>query len=94
MNSRQAVPLVISAMGVLLDALTTMIGVSMGFYEIHPNYNPVIALMIFWTLIAVTWALPRTRVVRVFTILLSATPFLGAVNNSLVIIGFFPGLTI
>jgi len=88
------IPFAISALGVILDALTTIIGLSMGFYETHPNYNPILALAIFWSLIAVVRTLPRTRIVRIFTILLSAAPFLGAMNNSLVIMGVFSGLII
>lgn len=93
-NPREAIPFAIAAIGVLLDALTTVIGLSMGFYETHPNYNPILALVIFWSLIAVTKILPRTRFIRLFTFLLSTLPFLGVINNSLVIMGVFPGLAI
>jgi len=91
---REAIPFAIAAIGVLLDALTTVVGLSMGFYESHPNYNPILALAIFWSLIAVTRILPRTRFIRLFTVMLSTLPFLGVINNSLVIMGIFPGLAI
>ena len=89
---REAIPFFTAAIGVILDAFTTLTGLSMGLHETHPNYNPILALMIFWSLIAVVRILPRTRVVRLFMILLSAAPFLGAVNNSLVILGVYSGL--
>jgi len=93
-NFREAIPFFTAAIGVILDASTTLTGLSMGLHETHPDYNPVIALMIFWSLIAVVRILPRTRIVRFFIILLSAAPFLGAVNNSLVIMDFYSGLPI
>ncbi|MCJ7633121.1 hypothetical protein MUP77_12110, partial [Candidatus Bathyarchaeota archaeon] len=83
----EVIPFAISAVGVILDAVTTMIGLSEGFNETHPNYNPLWALLIFWSLIGVTKLLPRSRFVRAFTLVLSLTPFLGAINNSMVIIG-------
>ncbi len=83
------IPFAISALGVILDAVTTMIGLSEGFHETHPNYNPLWALLIFWSLIVVTKLLPRSRFVRAFTLVLILTPFLGAINNSMVIIGAF-----
>lgn len=94
MKHGELVPFAISALGVLLDVLTTVIGLSKGYYETHPNYNPIWALLIFWSLIAVTRFLPRNRFVTVFTLVLSTAPFLGAINNSLVISGVFGGLII
>ncbi len=94
MKIEEFIPFAISAIGVVLDALTTMIGLSEGFHETHPNYNPLLALLIFWSLIGVTKLLPRSRFVRVFTLVLSVSPFIGAINNSLVIIGAFQGLVI
>jgi hypothetical protein len=90
----ELIPFAIAAIGVILDALTTSIGLSKGFYETHPNYNPLYALLIFWSLIGVTHFLPRSRFIRAFTTVISMAPFLGALNNSLVIIGAFQGLVL
>ncbi len=91
---RDLLPFAIALTGVLMDAFTTMIGLSRGYVETHPNYSPVWALLIFWSVIAVSMIIPRTRFSRTFTLLVSIAPFLGAVNNSLVIIGAFQGLVI
>jgi len=85
-------PFAISAIGVLLDASTTIIGLSRGYYEIHSNYSPFWALLIFWSVISATMLLPKTRLVRYFTLLISSAPFIGVVNNSLVLAGISPGL--
>jgi hypothetical protein len=90
----EVIPFAMSATGVLLDALTTAIGLSKGFHETHSEYNPLWALLIFWSLIGVAHFLPRSRFVRAFTMVLSAAPFLGALNNSLVILGAFQGLVL
>ena len=89
MKLSEVVPFAIALTGVLLDALTTIVGLSKGFYETHPYYSPLWALLIFWSLIGISRLLPRTRLLRTFTLVLSAAPFLGAVNNSLIIIGVF-----
>ena len=83
----EVIPFAIATTGILLDALTTVIGLSKGFHETHPSYSPLWAFLIFWSLIAMTRLLPRTRLVHIFTLILSAAPFLGAVNNSLIITG-------
>jgi hypothetical protein len=87
-------PFAIAAIGVLLDALTTIVGLSIGLHEINSHYNPVFALLIFWSLIAISRLLPQTRSVRFFAFLLSVAPFVGFVNNSLVITGALSGLAI
>ncbi|MBS7639795.1 MAG: hypothetical protein QW804_05545 [Candidatus Bathyarchaeia archaeon] len=88
-------PFLISLGGILLDYWTTSIGLSMGFIEIHPEYHPLKALAIFWSAITVLVAtLPRTRFWRMSINALAALPYLGAINNVLVIAGIFPGLPI
>jgi hypothetical protein len=85
-------PFAISAIGVTLDASTTIIGLSRGYYEIHSNYSPLWALLIFWSVIAVTMLLPKTRLVRYFTLIISSAPFIAVISNSLVLAGVSPGL--
>ena len=86
-------PYLISLLGVLLDYLTTTIGSGLGFYESYPSFNPLLALAIFWgTLAFLNLMLPRRRVLAVSKDIFVLVPFLGAVNNTLVITGVFPGL--
>jgi len=74
---------------------TTTIGLSMGFVETHPQYHPFKALAIFWGAITVlTVTLPKTRIWRIGINALALLPYLGAINNTLVILGIFPGLQI
>ena len=90
-----ALPFLISFVGVIADYLTTVTGLSMGYYETHPQYHPVLALIIFWgALTVLTWALPRTKLFNLSKNLLASASFLGAVNNTLVILGVFSGLVI
>lgn len=39
---------IISLFGVVSDYITTTIGLSLGFYETHPEYHPLKALGLFW----------------------------------------------
>ena len=48
-NYSMVLPFLISLVGVLVDYVTTTVGLGLGFYEIHPEYHPVLALTIFWT---------------------------------------------
>lgn len=92
MQSSDILPFAISAIGVTLDASTTIIGLSRGYLEIHSNYSPLWAILIFWSVIAVTMLLPKTRVVRYFALIISSAPFIAVINNSLVLAGVSPGL--
>lgn len=88
-------PFLISLSGILLDYWTTTIGLSMGFVETHPEYHPLKALAIFWGAITILTAiLPKTKMWRLSINLLATLPYLGAINNMLVILGIFPGLQI
>jgi len=88
-------PFLISLGGILLDYWTTTIGLSMGFVEVNPEYHPLKALAIFWSAITMlTVASPKTRVWRIGINALALLPYLGAINNTLVILGIFPGLQI
>jgi hypothetical protein len=88
-------PFLISLGGILLDYWTTCVGLSMGFVETHPEYHPLRALAIFWGAIAIlTATLPKTRKWMMSINALASLPYLGAINNALVILGVFPGLQI
>jgi len=85
----------ISLIGVAADYVSTRIGLGRGFYETHPQYHPLIALAIFWTAMAVlTLSLPRGRWWEGSIRFIAAWSFLGAINNTLVILGVFSGLVI
>ena len=86
-------PFIISLSGILLDYWTTGIGLSMGLVEAHPEYHPLKALAIFWSAIAIlTVTLPKTRRWVISINALASLPYLGAINNALVILGVFSGL--
>jgi len=94
-DMRRFTPFVLSLGGVLSDYLTTTIGLGLGFYETHSAYHPLNALLIFWGIITVlTFLLPREKpwVMSINGIALAS--YLGAVNNTLVILGMFSGLKI
>jgi len=92
---RDMLPFLISLGGVLSDYVTTMIGLGLGFYETHPNYHPVWALLIFWSAIAIlVLTLPKKRLWTIGINGLALMSYLGAVNNTLVILGLFSGLVI
>ena len=83
----------ISALGILSDFISTIIGVSNGYYEIHPKYSPIWAIMIFWSLITITRLLPKSKFTNTFRLIISIAPFIGTINNSLVLFGLFRGIT-
>lgn len=88
-------PFVISLAGIVADLITTRIGLGMGFYETHLQYQPIYALMIFWgTLTILTLALPKGKFCATAKNVLASAAFLGSVNNTLVIFGIFSGLRI
>jgi len=88
-------PFLLALGGVISDYTTTVIGLSLGFYETHPNYHPVYALLIFWGAIAIlTVTSPRKKPWTLGINGLALASYLGAVNNILVILGLFAGLYI
>jgi len=85
----------ISFIGIAADYASTRVGLSRGFYETHVQYHPLLALAIFWTAVAVlVTSLPRGRWWERGIRFIAAWSFLGAVNNTLVILGVFGGLII
>jgi len=85
----------LALLGVVCDWVTTQIGLGMGFYETHPAYHPVTALAFFWgALVFLHLALPRGRKWDAAILVLACWSFLGAVNNTLVILGVSSGWVI
>lgn len=92
---KRLLPFILSLGGVLSDYLTTTIGLGLGFYETHPAYHPFKALLIFWGAITVlTLLLPREKPWRISINGIALASYLGALNNTLVILGLFSGLVI
>jgi hypothetical protein len=88
-------PYIISLTGVITDFITTRVGLSLGFSETHLQYNPLIALSIFWgVLTLLTLALPQEKDTFIGKTIVASASFLGMMNNILVISGFFSGLII
>jgi hypothetical protein len=89
-------PFLISLVGIIADYLTTRIGLSLGFYETHLQYQPAYALIIFWsTLTLLALVLPKGKFWgKTKNAVLVLVAFLGSINNTLVIFGFFSGLKI
>jgi hypothetical protein len=86
---------IVSFVGVLLDFFTTVVGLSQGFVETHVNYSPLNAFFIFALAnIVLSLTLPRSKNWKRVALFISSWPFLGAINNTLVIMGLFSGLII
>ena len=95
LNLTIILPFLISLIGVMADYFTMLVGLSLGFYETHPNYHPALALAIFWVSSSLlTLVLPKKRIWEISKNILASTSFLGVVNNVLVILGIFSGLKI
>lgn len=81
-------PYLISMLGVLLDYLTTTIGLGLGFYESHLSFSPLFAVAVFWGILAlVNLMLPKGRVRTFSTRMFVLVSFFSAINNTIVITG-------
>jgi hypothetical protein len=84
-------PFVIAVSGILLDYLSTMMGLSLGLRELHPNYHLIWASMVFsLALTLLTFLLPRDQWGRRCILGIASCSYIGAINNALVL-GIFPG---
>lgn len=91
--SSRFLPFLLTLGGVFSDYITTNMGLGLGYYESQPNYNPLLALVVFWGITAVlVLLLPEERPWRMSINTLMLSSYLGAVNNALVILGIFPGI--
>jgi len=90
-------PFLIALGGVLSDYATTMYALNFctGLYETHPHYSPVWALLIFWGALALlTLTLPKKKPWSLSINSLAFASYIGAINNILVILNLFPGITV
>ena len=89
------IPYLIVVSGVISDWVTTHIGLSRGFYETHPTYTPVNALLIFTALLLIIeFSLGNFKYKRQYQSIIACMSFLGTINNTLVLFGFFGGLVL
>jgi len=76
------------AAGITSDYISSLIGISMDYVEMHPNYSPLNALIVFTLALAVLmlffW---RNRTMRIFVWACSLIPFIGIIHNLLVFAG-------
>ena len=92
-HDSRLIALPITLLGVVSDWITTQIGLGMGYYETHPMYNPVLALVISWASILILLkTLPMGKIWDYVIYFIISWSFLGAINNILVITGVFNGL--
>ena len=83
-------PYLVSLIGVLLDYLTTTVGLSLGLHETNSLYHPVLSLIIFWVILTfMNLALPRKGLWNICKNVYASTPFLAAFSNILVITSVF-----
>jgi len=90
-------PFLIALGGILSDYATTTYALNFctGLYETHPQYSPVWALLIFWGALALlTLTLPKKKPWTLSINSLALASYIGAVNNILVILGIFSGLSL
>ena len=86
------VPFIISLVGVIADNITTSIGLGLGFYETNLKYNPILALIIFWSALSVlSLTLPNKKGWIACKNIIALTSLLGSANNTIVILGIFRG---
>jgi len=79
-------PYLISLGGVLLDYLTTTIGLGLGLNETNAPYNPILAITIFWGMLALlNLTLPKKGLWAISKHVLVLASFFGAFNNILII---------
>lgn len=85
-TTNQATPYLTTLTGILLDYLTTTIGLNMGFQETNLLYHPATALLIFWgTLTLINKTIPQKNIITITQTLLTVTTFLAPLNNTLLI---------
>jgi hypothetical protein len=90
---KRIMPFIISFIGVISDLFTTNIGLKIGLSEAHPLYNPIFAIVIFWSCLAIlNFLISDRRALTFSTYAVAFYSFLGMINNILVISGVFPGL--
>ena len=87
------IPLGVATSGIILDYLTTSVGLQWGLSEANPAYHPLWAVLVFFSLITLLTVLSRRQRYLKWSIVgFASLSYLGAINNTLVLLGRFPGL--
>ena len=87
------IPLGVATSGIILDYLTTSVGLQCGLSEANPAYHPLWAVLVFFSLITLLTVLSRSQRDMKWSIIgFASLSYLGAINNTLVLLGLFPGL--
>jgi hypothetical protein len=87
------IPLGVASSGIILDYVTTSVGLQCGLSEANPAYHPLWAVIVFFSLITLLTVLfRRQRHLKWSIIGFASLSYLGAINNALVLLGLFPGL--
>lgn len=90
---RTTTPFLLALGGVTTDFLTTQIGLTIGLREANPNYHPVFACMIFFTMLyLLTKLLPPQKLWKRLTVGVALLSYFGTVHNILVLLGIFSGI--
>ena len=85
-------PFAIAVTVILLDYLSTLMGLSLGLRELHPNYHPIWAGVVFsMALTLLAFTLPRDQWGRRCIVGIASCSYVGAINNALVLLDIFPG---
>jgi hypothetical protein len=90
-------PFLLALGGIITDYATMTIGLNFctGLYETNPQYSPIWALLVFWGAITVlTLTLPKKKPWTLSINGLALASYIGTINNTLVILGLFPGIRI
>ena len=88
-------PFLLALGGVLTDFLTTQVGLTIGLHEANPNYHPVYACVIFFTVLyLLTKLLPPKKLWKRLTMGIALLSYFGTIHNLFVLLGVFPGLVV
>ena len=86
-------PFLLALGGVLTDFLTTQVGLTVGLCEANPNYHPVCACIVFFTVLYLLMKLlPPKKSWNRLIMGIALLSYFGTIHNLLVLLGVFPGL--
>ena len=81
-------PYIIVTLGVATDFGSTQLGLIRGFREANILYSPILALIVFWTVLTVAaQALPKGTLRRTLVFAVVCFSFVGLFNNLFVMAG-------
>jgi hypothetical protein len=88
-------PFLLALGGVLTDFLTTQVGLSVGLGEANPNYHPVYACIVFFTVLYLLMKLlPPKKSWNRLIMGIALLSYFGTIHNLFVLLGVFPGLVV